>query len=445
MTNPQVLTRMASFVFFVTLAGVGDAADLVQSYRLAQERDPVFAAARTTLEAFQQKVPQARAGLLPTFGAAANTGWNDNRQLRPNPQTDRYNNNGYSVSLNQPLFRWQNWVGYDQSKLVVAQAELKFGQAEQELILRVAQGYFDVLSAAENHAAARFARESIRERLDAARTSVEVGVGTRTDLRDAEARFELAKAQEIAADAELKVRRRALDAIVGERLPTLAGVRAGTRLEMPQPADVDRWVENAQANNLVVRQQQLALEIAGREVDKQRAGHYPTLDLVASAGRTNGWENTLNTAEDTNYSNIGVQLNVPIFQGGLVVAREREASALRGTAQSDVETAKRAAEVAVFQQYLGVTSGFAQVESYIAAVKAAEQALALTRDAFLLGERPLIDVLNAENQLYFARRDLARAANDAIMARLRLKGSVGELGEPDVLAVNAILDPANPR
>ena len=272
MTNPQVLTRMASFVFFVTLAGVGEAADLVQSYRLAQERDPVFAAARTTLEAFQQKVPQARAGLLPTFGAAANTGWNDNRQLRPNPQTDRYNNNGYSVSLNQPLFRWQNWVGYDQSKLVVAQAELKFGQAEQDLILRVAQAYFDVLSAAENLAAARFARESIKERLDAARTSVDVGVGTRTDLRDAEARFELAKAQEIAADAELKVRRRALDAIVGERLQTLAGVRAGTRLEMPQPPDVDRWVENAQANNLVVRQQQLALEIAGREVEKQRAG-----------------------------------------------------------------------------------------------------------------------------------------------------------------------------
>jgi outer membrane protein len=445
MPIPDVRTRVASIVCFLSFAGVGQAADLVQAYRLAQERDPVFAAARTTLAAVQEKVPQARAGLLPTLGAAANAGWNDNRQLRPSPQVDRYNNNGYSVSLNQPLLRWQNWVGYDQSKLVVAQAEIKFGQAEQDLILRVAQAYFDVLSAAENLAAARFARESIKERLEAARTSVEIGVGTRTDLRDAEARHELARAQEIAADADLRVRRRALAAIVGEPLPALAGVRAGTRLELPQPADVDRWVENAQANNLVVRQQQLALEIASREVDKQRAGHYPTLDLVASAGRTNGWDTDVDKPQDTNFSNVGVQLNLPIFQGGLVASREREASALRGTAQSDVETARRAAELTVFQQYLGVTSGYAQVESYIAAVKAAEQAKGLTREAFLLGERPLIDVLNAENQLYLARRDLARAANDAIMARLRLQGGVGELGEPDVQAVNAILDPASLR
>jgi outer membrane protein len=426
-----------------------EAADLERLYRTAQERDPAYAAARSNLAAGREKMPQARAGLLPEVALSANTLWNEVDVRAPRvPREDRYNTNGYTLSLTQPVFRWQNWVGFDQSKLQVALAELKFAQAQQDLILRLAQAYFDVLSSAETLDAARAARESIAQRLEAAEISVKIGVGTQTDVYDARARLEFARSQELSADAELRIRRRALDAIVGEPVLTVAGLREGARVNQPQPAEPERWVDNATGNNLAVRQQQVALEIAAREVDKQRAGHYPTVDLVASAGRNNGWEfSPPPLAQDNNTESriVGLRLNLPVFQGGLVTSREREAAALRGTAEADVEAAKRSSSVAAFQQYIGVVNGIAQFEMLSAAAKAAEQSRDSTRQAFMLGDRPLVDVLNAETQLFNARRDRARAANEAIVAQFRLKGTVGELGEADVAAVDALLDPSRRR
>ena len=263
------------------------AADLMQVYRDAQNNDPTFAAARATLEAGQEKQPQARAGLLPSLTLSGNTVWNKNELSTHGGATfakPNYNSNGYQLTLSQPLFRWQNWIAYDQSKMQVAQSEANFGVARQELILRVAQAYFDVLYAHESLSAVRANKQAIAQQLELAKKSFEVGTATITDTHEAQARYDLASAQEIAAESDLEVKQRALQAIVGQEPGALAQLRKTAELTPPQPSNMNDWVAAAETGSLNVQVQQYNANIAAREVDKQRAGHYPTLDAVANYG-----------------------------------------------------------------------------------------------------------------------------------------------------------------
>ena len=340
------------------------AADLMQVYREAVDNDPTFAASRSTLDAGREKMPQGRAGLLPSLSISGNTLWNENEIAFNNGATlgkPRFNSNGYSVSLSQPLFRWQNWVSYDQSKLQVVQAEANFVQARQDLILRVAQAYFDVIYANENLKAVRANKLAIIQQLELAKKSFEVGTATITDTHEAQARFDLASAQEIAAESDVQIRQRALQAIIGKEPAPLAPPRKGAELSPPQPSDMKQWVAAAEKDGIPVQVQQAAASIAAREVDKQRAGHYPTLDLVANAGTSKSYGSTSFGLLDSDFKNVGVQLNIPIFQGGLVMSREREASANRAAAESALEAARRNAALSASQSYLGV--GMASVRS----------------------------------------------------------------------------------
>src|SRR5574343_1153179 len=317
------------------------AVDLMQVYRDAQSNDPTFAAARATLAAGQEKQPQARAGLLPSLSLEGNTTWNDNDyKYASMPSFNgvlQYNSNGYQLTLSQPLFRWQNWIAYDQSKMQVAQAEANFGLARQDLILRVAQAYFDVLYAQESVAAVKANKQAIAQQLELAKKSFEVGTSTITDTHEAQARFDLANAQEIAAESDLEVKLRALQAIVGQEPGALAQLRKNAELTPPQPSSMNEWVSAAETGSLNVQVQQYNARIAAREVDRQRAGHYPTLDLVANYGESKTFASTAFGLLDTQYQNIGLQINVPLFQGGSVASREREASANRAAAASTLE------------------------------------------------------------------------------------------------------------
>jgi len=425
------------------------AADLLQIYREAQNNDATFAAARSTLEAGRERTPQARAGLLPTLSLSGNSLWNKNDlylrdgtlppTLDPNP---RFNSNGYTLALTQPLFRWQNWVAYDQSKFQVAQAEANFVQAGQDLILRVAQAYFDVLYASESLKAVQANKKSIEQQLESAKRNFEVGTSTIVDAQEAQARFDLASAQEIAAESDLEVRQRTLQAIIGKEPGPLAPFRRGAELTPPQPADMKQWAAAAEKDNISVQIQMAAVEIASREVDRQRAGHYPTIDLVANKGKSTALASTVGGQLETNFENIGVQLNLPIFQGGAVVSRQSEASANRAAAESTLEQARRNAALLARQQYLGATNGLAQVRALKAALISSQSSLESNRLGFEVGVRINIDVLNADNQVYVTRRDLAKAVLDTLMSQLRLKAAVGTLSEDDVVAANALLDPA---
>ncbi len=424
------------------------AADLMQIYREAQANDAAYAAARATVEAGRERTPQALAGLLPTIGISGNTQWNENDiSLRKSTTTDnvKFNSNGYTLTLTQPLFRWQNWVAYDQSKFQVAQAEANFVQAGQDLILRVAQAYFDVLYANENLKAVRANKVSIEQQLESAKRNFEVGTSTIVDAQEAQARFDLAIAQEIAAESDVEVRQRTLQAIIGKEPGALAPFRRDAEIPQPQPADMKKWAAAAENDNINVQLQMAALEIASREVDRQRAGHYPTVDLVANKGSTTALASAGLGLVDSDFRSIGIQVNLPIFQGGQVVSRQREASANRSAAESNLEQARRNAALQARQQYLGATNGLAQVRALKAALISSQSSLESNRLGFEVGVRINIDVLNADNQVYVTRRDLAKAVLETLMSQLRLKAAVGTLSEDDVVAANALLDPGATR
>lgn len=427
------------------LASPLQAADLMQIYREAQANDAAYAAARSTVEAGRERTPQALAGLLPTIGISGNTQWNENDiSLRKSTTTDnvKFNSNGYTLTLTQPLFRWQNWVAYDQSKFQVAQAEANFVQAGQDLILRVAQAYFDVLYANENLKAVRANKVSIEQQLESAKRNFEVGTSTIVDAQEAQARFDLAIAQEIAAESDVEVRQRTLQAIIGKEPGSLAPFRRNAEIPQPQPADMKQWATAAENDNINVQLQMAALEIASLEVDRQRAGHYPTVDLVASKGSTTALASAGLGLVDSDFTSIGVQVSLPIFQGGQVVSRQREASANRAAAESTLEQARRNAALQARQQYLGATNGLAQVRALRAALISSQSSLESNRLGFEVGVRINIDVLNADNQVYVTRRDLAKAVLETLMSQLRLKAAVGTLSEDDVVAANALLDPS---
>ena len=440
------MKKIAWLIVSPLLASTALSADLMQVYRDALDNDPTFAAARSTLDAGREKTPQARSGLLPSLTLSGNTIWNKNEISLHDGATlgkPKFNSNGYQLSLAQPLFRWQNWVSYDQARMQVVQSEANFAQARQDLILRVAQAYFDVVYAVENLKAVRANKTAIAQQLESAKKNFEVGTATITDTHEAQARFDLASAQEIAAESDLEVRQRALQSIIGKEPGPLAPTRKDTNLMAPQPADMSQWVAAAEKDSITVQVQQAAADIAAREVDKQRAGHYPTVDLVANKGHSKTFASTTFGLLDTDYQNVGIQLNVPLFQGGLTVSRQREAAANRGAAQSALEAAKRGAALSARQYYLGVTNGLAQVKALKAALISSQSALESNKLGYEVGVRINIDVLNAENQVYVTRRDLAKATLDTLMAQLRLKAATGALGEDDVAQINALLDPSS--
>ncbi|WP_300322090.1 TolC family outer membrane protein [Accumulibacter sp.] len=421
------------------------AADLLQVYRDALAYDAQYAAARATAAAGREKQPQALAGLLPTVGVTGNSYWNDTRyKVNVGTVNDSYNNkynsNAYGVNLTQPLFRWQNFVQYDQSKLLVMQTEANLAQAGQDLIVRVAQAYFDVLFAIENLRAVQANKTAIGQQLAQAKKNFEVGISTITDTYESQSRFDLAAAQEIAAENELEVKRYALRVLVGKDPGELHRLKPKTVMEPPQPANMEQWVDAGERDSFLVQAQQAATEAAEKAIEINKAGHYPTVDLVANYGQNNGPGQFGIGSIDNNTGQVGVQVNIPIFQGGSVNSRTREAVARRDAEAASLDNAKRSAALNVRQAYLGVVNGLAAVRALEAALVSGLSSLESNRLGYEVGVRINIDVLNAENQVYVTRRDLARTRFDTLLSQLRLKAAVGSLGEPDIERINTLFE-----
>jgi outer membrane protein len=423
------------------------AADLLQTYREARANDPVYASARATLEAGKEKLLQGLALLLPNVNGTANTTWNDNPIIfrntpTPGPFTRQYNTNAWTITLTQPLFRVQNWVQYKQAEFQVAQAQASFNQASQDLVVRVSQAYFDVLASQDSLAFIQAQKIAISEQLAQAKRNFEVGTATITDTHEAQARYDLATSQEIAAQSDLEIKKRTLQQLIGKFPDALAPLRTGSKLNPPQPSAMEQWVESAEKQNFTVQVQEAALEIANREVDRNRAGHLPTLDLVGTYGETGAGTiltTTTGVGFDTRGSTIGLQLTVPIYSGGAVNSRTREAAANQEKSRQDLENARRTAALAARQSYLGVTNGMAQVKALEAALVSSQSAVDSNKLGYEVGVRINIDVLNAEQQLYSTKRDLSRARYDTLVNGFKLKAAAGSLGEEDVEAVNRLL------
>jgi outer membrane protein len=440
MQKPLIAVLLASALFTLD----AQAADLIQVYQQALANDATYASARAALAAGEESITQGRSGLLPTIGVTGDVTKNnsDFNNWNGNPQMYSGSNlrtNEFQVTLQQPLFRWDRWETYQQSKLQVSISEAQFAQAQQDLITRVAQAYFDVLSAQDTLESTRAQKVATTEQLASAKRNFEVGTQTITDTHEAQAAYDLVVSQEIAAVNDLENKKTALQAIIGAPPAALATLRPGLTLAAPQPGNVDQWVSAAENQNYAVTVAQLQLESAQRDISRNRAGHYPTLDLVASSLHRDVNGQFDRTSGKTVGNSIGIQYSIPIFQGFAVTSKVRQSIALEDKARNDLEANRRNAALNARQSFLGVNSGLAQVKALEAAEVSSNSALESNKLGYQVGVRINIDVLNAQRQLYQTRTDLAKARYNTILAGLKLKAAAGSLREADLQPINALL------
>jgi outer membrane protein len=428
--------------------------NLLQVYEASKAYDAQYAAARYALQAGLEKLPQGRALLLPTIDLnPAGTGATSTRSdilLRNTPPGGStsllrdVHSYGYQLRLSQPIFRMPNLLQYDQAEYQVKQAEAVFGQASQDLILRVAQAYFDLLAAQDNLTLVKSQKASIAEQLAQAKRNFEVGTATITDTYEAQARFDLVGAQEIVADNAVETKQRELQEIAGKLFLTVKPLRPGVKHEPPNPARMQDWVELAENQGFPVLAQDAVAEVAGLEARRAAAAHLPTLDLVGSYGMNSSTGSTAIASfgsTKTTTGVLGLQLGLPIYSGGSLNSKEREAAALSEKAKQELKNVRRNQALAARQNYLLVVNGISTTAALEQALISSRSSYEANKLGFEVGVRISIDVLNAEQQVYNTSRDLLVARYGTIMNHLKLKAAAGSLREEDLEIINRALEP----
>jgi outer membrane protein len=391
------------------------AENLTQVYDDARVYDAQYGAARQSLLAGKEREAQGRALLYPSLNLTANATRShlesDSKDPAIQPSFERdIDSHGYALTFTQPLYRRQNWLQADQGELQAKQADLQFSQAGQDLILRTAQAYFDVLAAQDTLGLVRAQKTAIAEQLAQARRNFEVGTATITDTHEAQARYDLSVSQEIFAQNEVEARARALQLITGKEYAALKPLRPDVKVSPPEPNDMQAWVDLATRQNYAVLVQQAAVDIASLEAKRNSAGHHPTLDLVASHNYTSQSASQLSVAgSNVTNDSVSLQFSLPLYQGGGVSSREREAAYNLERTRQELENARRSATLVTRQTYLSVINGIAQISALEQALVSSQSALQSNRLGYEVGVRINIDVLNAQQQVFSTRRDQAGA------------------------------------
>lgn len=432
---PLAVALALAALCFLPLAA--HAESLLQVFRLAQKNDPALRSARAALEAAQEKVPQARAGLRPQVSAtAATTRSHGFYSFAANPDSEREVASwNWALQLTQPLIRVQNWRALSQAQAQQELAEAQYALAQQDMVLRLVQGYFEVEVARQGIGVTDAQLRATQELLAQNRKGFTAGTHAITDVFEAQSRLELARAQRVGALNELSTKEAELEKLVGPLPVKLNPLKDNAILPLPVPLDVNTWSEQAKNDALQVRAQRAALAVAEKEVSKNSAAHLPTLDFTASYGR-NASSGSSSTPQDFSSSSqagqFGIQLTVPLYAGGSVQSKVRESLAQVEQARAELETAQRTAVALARQSFNGVLNAQAQVQALQAAIESSESAIKGNRIGVQLGTRINIDVLNAEQQLFTAQRDLIRARYDMLLNGFRLKAAAGNLTEMDV-------------
>lgn len=427
----------------MALAGTARAEGLLELYEAARAYDAAWQAAKAQYDANLSRAAQARAGILPQAGLSAGVTRSSYENDTPAAAASDRNFTTQQATLNasQPLWRPANWATYRQGQRQAEVAEFQLQAASQELIIRVSQAYFDVLAAQDTLAFVRAQKTAVAEQLASARRNFEVGTATITDTREAQARYDLVLAQEIAADNDLRVKRLALDTLVGKTNTQPNPVGSPLNVPPPQPADAEAWVAVSETSSPAVQQARTAVEIAELETTKAKAGHQPTVDLTASYGLVRNVGGSTASALETRpkSGNIGVAMNLPLFAGFATQNRIRETLSLEERARADLEATRRNVAQAVRTAYFGVVSGQGQVRALEAAEASSQSALDANRLGYQVGVRINIDVLNAQSQLFQTKRDLAQARYNVLLGHLRLRQANGTLQPEDLSRLNTLL------
>ena len=449
----RVLFRTLPLTAAVALAFASNAQaqSLVEMYEAARGYDAGFISAKAQFEANLAKANQTLGGILPNIALSATVS-RTKFQVRNDGSAalaqDRFYGTGSgAITLTQPIYRPAAWAAYRQGGRLLEQAAAQYEAAEQDLLVRVSQAYFDVLTSEDSLASVQAQKTAVGEQLASAKRNFEVGTSTITGVRDAQARFDLTTAQEIAAENDLRIKRLALDLAVGMSNAKPKRLADNSKLIAPPSEAVDSWVSKSEVASPAVRQAQLALDVATLEVDKAVAGHKPTLDAQISYSGIRNVDGTSTSGATPIPSNhvfnpsAAIVLNVPLFAGFATQYRVKETVSLEDKARSDFENAKRNTAQATRTAYFGLVAGLSQVKAYEAAEASTQSALDANKLGYSVGVNINIDVLNSQSQLYQTKRDLAKARYDVLVGNLKLRQAAGTLTPEDLQSINSLLAP----
>ncbi len=423
----------------LTASATTQAQSLTELYQAARGFDASYQSAQSQAKATEARGEQAKAGIWPTAGLSAGAS-RTNLDVVGVPDARYFGSQNVGISASQPLYRPANWANYAQGSKQVMLAEAQLNAAEQELIIRTSQTYFDVLAAQDTLTFVQAQKAAVAEQLASAKRNFEVGTSTITDTREAQAKFDLVTAQEIAAQNDVQVKQMAMDQLVGKTGVQPKALAVPAALPAPVPNDVNAWVAHAEAAHPSVVQARIALDIAKLETTKAEAGHLPTLDLTASYGSNRSQGSSTSTATTrSNSGTVGLSLNLPLFAGFATQNRVKETLALEDKAQTDLDNTKRTVSQATRTAFYGVQSGLGSVKALEAAEASSQSALEANKLGYQVGVRINIDVLNAQSQLFQTKRDLAKARYDVLLGSLKLRQANGTLKAADLAPVNAFL------
>ena len=441
----KVMVAMAMTTSAMTVSAQSSALDFKQVYQAALEQDATIRASRAAADSGRERLPQARAGLLPQVSASAGRNFNSLDTTSPNilgelgTINERYFSDNKSVQLRQPLVNMQRWLQFEQAKSMVAETEATLDRDFQNLVVRVAGAYFEYLMSDEQLELVLAQKKMYTSLVDAAKKGIAAGSGTRTDIDDAQARLDMASAQELEARQNQDQTRRQLEVLINQPVASVAKLNVpALKLVGPVPASLDEWTSRAEKNSPEIKAMQARLEAARREVSKSQAGHLPTLDAVAQWSNS-GSENI--TRINSRYENksIGLQLNVPLFSGGYVNSTIRQAVAEQTRAEETLEALRRDLGVRVHKEFRGVSEGVMRVRALEQAVRSADQMMTSTQMSLKAGSRTQLDVLNAQQQYTMALRDLAQARFVYLMSKVKLASLAGDEAVASVDDVNGSL------
>ena len=437
--------RVGTWVCLAMSPLYGHAQSLVALTERAQAHDPAWQSTRAQLDAAIYQGERAKAGLLPQLGLQAGSQYSDSRVRGNFPTTQlQGRQDSAGLSARQPLYAPADVAAYRQGQRNAEIAQAQLDAASQALLVRAAQAYFQLLAAQDTLALVTAQKAAVAEQLAYAQRNFEIGTATVTDAREAQARFDLVRAQEIAAENELRVQQAALDQITG-----LSDARPWPLAQSLRPdalddiQDLSTWLELARNHSPLIRQAQLGVHMAQLETEKAYAGHKPTVDLQASYGlqRNPDGSSTIPARHDATVGSIGVVINIPLFAGFAVQNRVKETLALQRKQDADLQDASQQVAQAVRTAFYGLQSAQGQVQALEAAVVSSQSALEANLLGYEVGVRINMDVLNAQSQLFQAQKDLAYARYQMLLAGLQLRQASGTLALQHIHATNQWLQP----
>jgi outer membrane protein len=437
--HAYLCTLSAALMLLITTQNNACAENLSDIYALALEHDPVLKQSAARQAASLESRAQGLARFFPTISVTASSSrdrLNSKKNTFQGAGVQNYWNNTVNANLKQPVFHWDHWIQLSQSDNQIAQAEANYKAEEQNLIVKISEAYFNVLGAQDNLEFTTAEKNAIARQLDQANQRFEVGIIAITDVHEAQAAHDLALANEIEAENNLDNKKEALKEIIGEYEPQLDRLRDELNLSSPEPKDIESWKETARENNLRIIAALNQAEYARKTIDVQNSGHMPQVDIIGSYGVSDN-QATFGLRGDT--QSIGLQVNVPLFEGGMVMSRARQARQEYEEAKEKLIEAQRAVTREVKDAYRGVVSNISRVDALKASVVSAESALEATEAGFEVGTRTMVDVLAEQRSLYRAKRDYARSRYDYFINSIKLKSASSNLTQADLEAIDTVL------